>query len=54
MDWRVYQGDRAIDEAFGYEICLARPVPDVAAAWSRASDNTGVDPAVQKESTCSI
>lgn len=54
MDWRVYQGDRAIDEAFGYEIHLARPVPDVAAAWSRASDNTGVDPAVQKESTCFI
>lgn len=54
IDWRVYQGDRDIDGAFGSEISLARPVPDVASAWSCASDNTGVDPAVQKESTCFI
>lgn len=46
MDLRVYQGDRAIDEAFCCEICLARPVPDVAAAWRCASHNTGEDPAV--------
>lgn len=54
MDWRIYQGDRAIDEAFGCEICLARPGPDEPAAWSCASDNTGVDPTVQEESTCFI
>jgi len=54
VHWRGYQGDRAIDEAFWYMVCLARPLSVVAAGSSWASDNTGADPAVQKESICFI
>lgn len=41
-----YQGDKAIDGAFSYEISLAKPAPGAAAGLSCASDNAGAAPTV--------